>query len=268
MSSTHASYQTRPYSQWRMVMSDALQVAQAKNYVHGLFEIDVTEARRLIHAYKARTGGDFSFTAFLIGCIALAVDENKSVQAFRQGKRLIIFDDVDINTQIEHDVNGEKVVSACIIRAANGKTTSQIHEEIREAQREKVTAEAPVNAFPRWVWLAANLPGFVRRTILRWIMSDPFLIHELGGTVNLTAVGMAGKGGGWGIPIAETPLVVAVGGIEAKPKVVDGQICVRELLSLTLSFDHDVIDGAPAARFAARLKALIEMAHGLETLGQ
>lgn len=32
----------------------------------------------------------------------------------------------------------------------------------------------------------------------------------------------------------------------------------REYLSLTLSFDHDVVEGAPAARFTARLKELIE----------
>jgi pyruvate/2-oxoglutarate dehydrogenase complex dihydrolipoamide acyltransferase (E2) component len=38
----------------------------------------------------------------------------------------------------------------------------------------------------------------------------------------------------------------------------------RDCLSLTLSFDHDVIDGAPAARFAVRLAKLIESAAGLE----
>jgi pyruvate/2-oxoglutarate dehydrogenase complex dihydrolipoamide acyltransferase (E2) component len=37
----------------------------------------------------------------------------------------------------------------------------------------------------------------------------------------------------------------------------------RELVSLTLSFDHQVIDGAPAARFGARFKELIEEAYGL-----
>lgn len=43
----------------------------------------------------------------------------------------------------------------------------------------------------------------------------------------------------------------------------DGRIEIREYLSLTLSFNHDVIDGAPAARFAQRLKELIESAYGL-----
>jgi pyruvate/2-oxoglutarate dehydrogenase complex dihydrolipoamide acyltransferase (E2) component len=84
------------------------------------------------------------------------------------------------------------------------------------------------------------------------------------GTVALTSVGMFGKGAGWGIPPAAPPsLWVTVGGIGEKPGVVDGQIALLEYLSLTISFDHDIIDGAPAARFTERLKDLIESGYGL-----
>ena len=40
-------------------------------------------------------------------------------------------------------------------------------------------------------------------------------------------------------------------------------IALRDYLSLTISFDHDIIDGAPAARFTERLKDLIESGYGL-----
>jgi pyruvate/2-oxoglutarate dehydrogenase complex dihydrolipoamide acyltransferase (E2) component len=261
-----AAYQTRPYAPWRLIMSDALRVAKEKNYVHGLVQADVTEARRLIHAYEARTGGDFSFTAFLVACVAQAVGENKAVHALRKGSRLILFDDVDVGIQVEHDVSGQKVVSGRIIRAANHKSARQIHDEIRAAQREHISGPIPVNTIPSWIILAARLPGFLRRFFLRRILNDPFTLKRMGGTVNLTAFGMAGKGGGWGIAIGETSLTLAIGGIEPVVKCIDGQFCVREMLSITLGFDHDVIDGAPAARFTARMKALIEEAHGLETL--
>ena len=36
-----------------------------------------------------------------------------------------------------------------------------------------------------------------------------------------------------------------------------------ERLSITVSFDHDIIDGAPAARFTERFKDLIELGYGL-----
>jgi 2-oxoacid dehydrogenase/acyltransferase catalytic subunit len=45
---------------------------------------------------------------------------------------------------------------------------------------------------------------------------------------------------------------------------VNGQMRVREYLSLTVSFDHNMIDGAPAARFTERLKQLIESGYGLQ----
>jgi pyruvate/2-oxoglutarate dehydrogenase complex dihydrolipoamide acyltransferase (E2) component len=83
------------------------------------------------------------------------------------------------------------------------------------------------------------------------------------GTVGVTAVGMFGKGAGWGIPTATPTLMITLGGIGEKPWIIDGQIAIREYLSLTVSFDHDIIDGAPAARFTKRLKDLIESGYGL-----
>ena len=43
----------------------------------------------------------------------------------------------------------------------------------------------------------------------------------------------------------------------------DGNLEIREYLNMTISIDHDVIDGAPATRFASRLKELIEGGYGL-----
>jgi pyruvate/2-oxoglutarate dehydrogenase complex dihydrolipoamide acyltransferase (E2) component len=73
---------------------------------------------------------------------------------------------------------------------------------------------------------------------------------------------MFGKGVGWGIPISNRTQIT-LGGIAEKPGVVDGQIAIREYLCITISTDHTVIDGAPAARFATRLKELIESGYGL-----
>ena len=45
--------------------------------------------------------------------------------------------------------------------------------------------------------------------------------------------------------------------------MVEEQIVVREFLNLTIGLDHDIIDGAPAARFVNRFEELIEGAYGL-----
>jgi pyruvate/2-oxoglutarate dehydrogenase complex dihydrolipoamide acyltransferase (E2) component len=54
-----------------------------------------------------------------------------------------------------------------------------------------------------------------------------------------------------------------VGGIAWKPAVIEGRIEPREILNLTVTFDHDVVDGAPATRFVRRLVELIERGYGL-----
>ena len=103
----------------------------------------------------------------------------------------------------------------------------------------------------------------MRLADLWWMMGRyPCVQKKYGGTVGLTVVGMFGKGAGWGIPIVNHNQIT-LGGIAEKPGVVNGHIAIREYLCMTLSFDHDLIDGAPAARFVQRLKELIEGGYGL-----
>jgi len=61
-------------------------------------------------------------------------------------------------------------------------------------------------------------------------------------------------------PIINLPevAVLGVGRIKAQPVVVDGQVCVRQTMWLSLTFDHRLVDGAPAARFLQWIKRLIE----------
>ncbi|MFL5660805.1 MAG: 2-oxo acid dehydrogenase subunit E2 [Ktedonobacteraceae bacterium] len=54
-----------------------------------------------------------------------------------------------------------------------------------------------------------------------------------------------------------------VGGIAERPALVDGKVEAHEYLSVMLDFDHDIIDGAPAARFTQQLIELIESGYGL-----
>ncbi|MFA6243731.1 MAG: dihydrolipoamide acetyltransferase family protein [Candidatus Hydrogenedentales bacterium] len=54
--------------------------------------------------------------------------------------------------------------------------------------------------------------------------------------------------------------ILAVGQIKDRPVVIDGGIQVRPLMKMTLSSDHRVIDGAVAAQFMGRLKAILEAA--------
>jgi pyruvate/2-oxoglutarate dehydrogenase complex dihydrolipoamide acyltransferase (E2) component len=80
---------------------------------------------------------------------------------------------------------------------------------------------------------------------------------------------MYGKGTtSWPIPTGIQSLFFALGGIAKKPGVIGDKIEVREYLCMTILFDHDVVDGAPAARFTARLAELVENAFGLAKMSK
>ena len=262
MSKQHDTFKMIPYTKLRRALAITLHSAQRKSMIRGLIEVDVTRAREFLREHKANTGESLSFTAFIITCLAQAVDENKSLHAYRKGrKHLVLFDDVDVSTLIERDMAGQKQPIIYIIRAANQKTFQEIHHEIRAAQVEAV--EQAWEGFRDFRFIPLAVFRFIW-PILWWMLGRyPQVQKKYGGTVCLSSVGMFGKGAGWGIPITEHTLDLTLGGIAEKPGIVDGQITIREYLCITLSFDHDLIDGAPAARFTTRLKELIESGYGL-----
>ncbi len=266
MSEHKPGYEIRPFPSHRKIVLDALHMARHKSTLHGLFEVDVTKARNCIREHKARTGETLSFTAFLLTCLGKAVEADKRVHAYRNWRgELVLFDDVDVTTLFEIELDDQTFPFAHVIRAVNRKSHREIHEEIRAIQAQPGTSEGLVQwRFIRW-FLA--LPAFVRNTFFWFASKNPHWWKRYAGTVALTAVGMFGDGGGWGIGLANHNLGVTVGGIVKKPGVVDDRIQIREYLGLTLDFDHAIIDGAPAARFAKQFKQLIERAYGLSEYG-
>jgi len=250
---------TRPYLKVRKAYVDVLDAGRRKNLMHGLLQVDVTEARRLL---ARSTGGrpPLSFTGWVLHCVATAVDANRIVHAYRRRNRLVLFDDVDVSAQIEVELAGQKAVKPVIVRAANRKSVRQVSDEVRAARHEHPGDERRYRATVAYV----SLPRFLRRLGERLVMTDPRVVKRLGGTVGLSSVGMFGTGGGWGLVAAPPTLMVVVGGISTQPRLIDGRLQDRQFLHLTLSFDHAIVDGAPAARFAARLTELIETADGLD----
>lgn len=82
--------------------------------------------------------------------------------------------------------------------------------------------------------------------------------HLSGGTFTITNLGAYDVDGF--TPVINLPevAILGVGRIAPRAVVVDGQIAVRSMLTLSLVFDHRLVDGAPAAQFLKYLKELIE----------
>jgi hypothetical protein len=121
-----------------------------------------------------------------------------------------------------------------LIRSANHRSVEQLSREIRAGQHPNAPSERRYRATLAFL----SLPRPVRTLAWRFLLGNPDWFKRFGGTVGISSVGMFGPAGGWGIPIAPPTLMI------------DGQLQARELLDVTISVDHEVVDGAPAARFA------------------
>jgi hypothetical protein len=197
--------QVIPYPKARHFMEEAIRSTHHKPMMHGLIEVDVTKARAYLRDVKARTGESLSFTAFIIACLGRAVDEHKYVHALRKGRQhLILFGDVDVLTWIERDIAGEPQVLPCIVRAANRKTFREIHDGIRTAQVQDV-AKVEVGGAKA----AQRLPAWLFRPYFSLAIPIgnrfPRVWKQSWGTVTISAVGMVGKGAGWGTLLPPRP---------------------------------------------------------------
>ncbi len=78
------------------------------------------------------------------------------------------------------------------------------------------------------------------------------------GTFTVSNLGMFGLDSFTAIINPPESGILALGKIQETPVVIDHEIVIRPMMSMTLSYDHRVVDGAPAAQFLVRVKEYIE----------
>lgn len=271
-------FEVQRYPLSRTAGIDTVAMGKLKHHVPVLLEVDVTSARAAIRRRKQDTGEAVSFAGWVVKCLATALSEHKRVHAMRRGRRqLVVFDDVDVTVVVSREVvdgdSNDTLPVPCLIRRADQKSLDQLNSEIREAQSKPLApGEQVLDAqgkppSPRQMRLFFRLPWFLRRWLV-WnpLVKDPLYAKRHMGTVIVSSVGMyGGIGGGstWFIPATMVPVVVALGGIARRPGYFEDTVQPREMLSVTVLFDHDVIDGAPVFAFVARFRGLMEGAFSL-----
>ena len=183
---------------------------------------DVTELAKL----RARLKADdikVSYTDILVKLVAVALREFPLLNCSVDGDNIIYKNYVNMGVAVALD-NGLVVPN---VRDADKKGLREISAEVKELANLARTGGLPMDRLS-------------------------------GGTFTITNLGM------YGIesfsPIINQPEVAILGvnTIVEKPVVIDGEICVRPILNLSLTADHRVVDGSVAAQFLQRVKKLIE----------
>jgi len=172
---------------------------------------------------QKRTGEEISVTAYVVKAAAKALEDHQMINSSLEGDELRLYGDVNVAVAI----NTPDGLVAPVIPQTNKKPVLEISRGIRE-----LTERAMQN---------------------RLTVSD-----LTGGTFTVTNLG------GYGVelfaPVINPPqcAILGFGRTSEKPVIVEKQVRVASVTTLSLVFDHRIVDGVPAAQFLERVKELLE----------
>ncbi len=245
----------------RIATIDVCETGKRKHHVTGMFELDVTLSREKIKALNKGRKEKVSFNAWMISVIAGTIKDYEHAASFLKGKRsLIIFNDINVSVIVEKKLNGTKVPIPLIIEKANERSAESISRQISKAKSQTLTESDIVlqKKQNRWEKMYYLFPGYLRRYFWKYLMRHPKLAYKKMGNVAFTSLGITGNVNGWFIPVSVHPICFGLSTVTKKPVVVNGKIEIRDILNMTVLFDHDVIDGAPMARLIRDLSKKIQ----------
>jgi len=241
-------YKSIPLSFNRRMIKASASVTRQKNAIHSFAEVDITEPRRIIQKHFEKTGEKLSLTAYIVTCLAQVIKQYPQFNAFIRKRRLVLLDDLTISVLIEREFDGENVPEPVGLKQVQEKTFMQIQNEIRSSKK---LNSKELGSLSKMGWIK-YIPDFLLKTFVK-IADRNIKMAKKYGKVAVTAVGMFSKEPVWFIPHGPATVLLTVGSISKKVVEFEGQILSREHLCLTASFDHDIVDGAPAARFMNQL---------------
>ena len=191
------------------------------------------EMENLIHlreSVKTAINTDLSLTAFIVKAVAKALEANRILNSTLEGDEIKIFEEINVALAI----NTPEGLVAPVIRDANKKTVQEISSAIHELTEKAMQ----------------------KKLDLQDLLGSTFTISNLGPYgVEIFA------------PVINPPqtAIIGFGTTEKRPIIINENLVVKHMATLSLVFDHRVVDGVPAAEFLRDVKRLLEAPHTLVT---
>ncbi len=194
-------------------------------------EADMGEAvalRNQLLAHEREVGAHITFNDILVVAVARALRSVPILNASLVGDEVVVWDDINVGVAValERGLEGGLIVP--VVRNADRKSLREVSTEVA---------------------------SLVEKARSGRLLPD----DVAGGTFTVT--NLATVAGGWfiGTPIINQPqsAIIATGAVSDRPVARNGQVVIRPIMPFSLTFDHRVVDGAPAAKFAARLVELL-----------
>lgn len=190
-------------------------------------EIDLSEVKKIRAEYKEmfkeKHNIGLGFMSFFVRAVTLALQENPVVNAMIEGDEIVYHDFCDISIAVSTD----KGLVVPVIRNAESMTLARIEKEVEQ------------------------LAGKARENKLT--------IEEMtGGTFSITNGGVFGSLISTPIINAPQSAILGMHTIQDRPVARNGEIVIRPMMYVSLSYDHRIIDGKESVTFLVRVKELLE----------
>jgi pyruvate dehydrogenase E2 component (dihydrolipoamide acetyltransferase) len=187
-------------------------------------EVDLERAAEMRQAMAAM-GDDYkvSFNDIILKAVATALAQHPEVNAHWLGDRMRQFGRVHIGMAVAID---EGLITP-VIFDADRKRMSEISREAKELAKRARERKLKPDEYTGSTFSVSNL--------------GMFGIEQFTAIINPPEVG-----------------IIAVGAVEEKPVVQDGETTVRKRMHLTMSCDHRVVDGATGAKFLQTVRRMLE----------
>ena len=216
-----------PLSQMRKTVARRL-VESLGPVPHFFLTVDVEmgraiEVRARVNQLLKAEGGKASLNDLVVKAAAAALARHPECNAWWQNDSIRRFNRVHIGVAVAVP---DGLITP-VIRDAHLKGLGRIGAEVRELAARARQKKLQPHEYTGSTFSISNL--------------GMFGIEEFTAVINPPEAG-----------------ILAVGAVEERPVVVDGQVVARPRMRITMSCDHRVIDGAQGARFLATLKAFLE----------
>lgn len=235
--------------------------------VYGLIEVDVSKANSFLEKINKdrQAQAKVSITHLVGKALAIMLTERPEINGMIRFARVYQRKHVDLFYQVNipgspNDPVGKATLAGVVVRKAETLTVAQIAEDL--FRKSRLTKSGGDNDLVKsmhalkWVpWqlmtFVLNLSSFINFDLginLKWagMPRDPF------GSVMITNVGSLGVDVAWAplVPYTKVPLLMTVGKVLDRPWVVDGQVMVRPVIRIGVTFDHRFMDGVHAAEMS------------------
>jgi len=187
-------------------------------------EIDMTEMiafrSRLIEKQE-QIGAKISYNDLFVMAVAKAINKVPLINASIVDDEILVWDNVNVGVAVSLEAGEyDSGLIVPVIKDADKKSLSTISKETREL-------------------ITRSREGTLEMDDLS------------GGTVTISNVGSMAQGWTCSTPVLNQPqaIIIQPGAIMDRPVVVDGEIVIRPIMTLTITFDHRILDGAPVGKF-------------------